>query len=224
MQKAIYKITNLLNNKIYIGQTIHPNKRWWEHNQKANTYADNYPIHLAIAKYGKDNFSFEILEWTEDYDNRERELIKEYNSLVPYGYNLIEGGHSPILVGEEHPRNKVSNKILPLIIKDLQDNILTEREIAKKYHLTDKIIGDINQGTTHIIPNLQYPLRKRTGIQKLTQEQVIEIKKLLKTTNKSYTEIATMFNVTKGNISQINAGRTFKDKNEVYPIRRNSKL
>ena len=61
MEKAIYKITNLQNNKVYIGQTIHPDKRWWEHCQRARTHTDQYPIHLAIFKYGPDNFKMEIL-------------------------------------------------------------------------------------------------------------------------------------------------------------------
>ena len=54
---------------------MHPEKRWWEHRQRAKTHYDNYPIHLAIDKYGEENFEFKVLEWSEDYDNRERELI-----------------------------------------------------------------------------------------------------------------------------------------------------
>lgn len=97
--KAIYKITNLLNNKVYIGQSVHPEKRWWEHKQRAKTNYDDYPIHLAIAKYGEENFSFKILEWTEDYNNEEKRLIKKYNSLSPNGYNILEGGSNPVMYG-----------------------------------------------------------------------------------------------------------------------------
>ena len=35
MEKAIYKITNLINGKVYIGQSIHPERRWIEHKQRA---------------------------------------------------------------------------------------------------------------------------------------------------------------------------------------------
>ncbi len=120
MIKAIYKITNLLNNKIYIGQSIHPGKRWKEHQQHARARDDNYPIHLAINKYGANNFSFEILEWTEDYDNEEKRLINYFNSLVPCGYNIIEGGHSPIMIGECNPRNTISNENVLNVIKELK--------------------------------------------------------------------------------------------------------
>lgn len=220
MIKALYKITNLINNKIYIGQTVHPEKRWWEHRQRAKTHYDDYPIHLAISKYGEDNFTFEVLEWTDDYDNRERELIKEYNSLSPNGYNLIDGGPSPIMYGEDHPRNKVKNNDVPLIIQDLKNNKLSDREIAIKYNLTDKIIADINHGYTHKIEGESYPIRIKKGQQKLTETQAEEIKHLLKTTNLSYQVIANKYNVTKGNIYQINRGTNFyRDKDE-YPIRR----
>lgn len=37
MEKAIYQITNNVNNKIYIGQSVHPIKRWWEHCQRAKS-------------------------------------------------------------------------------------------------------------------------------------------------------------------------------------------
>lgn len=220
MIKAIYKITNLINNKIYIGQTIHPDKRWWEHCNRAHTHYDDYPIHLAIEKYGEDNFQFEVLEWTENYDNREKELIKQFNSLVPNGYNLIEGGPSPIMCGEAHPRNKVKDIDLPLIIMDLKNNKLSDRDIAKKYNLTDKIIADINHGYTHKVDNENYPLRKRRGSQKLTEEEAEEIKNLLKTTTLSYQTIADKYKVSKGNIYQINRGSNFYRDKDSYPIRR----
>ena len=220
MEKAIYKITNNINKKIYIGQSLHPQKRWWEHCQRAKENIDSYPIHLAIKKYGKENFSFEVLEWTEDYDNRERELILFYNSLSPNGYNIIPGGHSPIMYGEDHPRNTLPNKQIYNIINELKENSLTDREIALKYNTTDKIISDINHGRTHRIEGTEYPIRKRSGVQKLKEEEVKEIKRLLAETSISYSKIGKIFNVTKGTIYHINSGRTFVDKNMEYPIRR----
>lgn len=217
--KAIYKITNLLNNKVYIGQSVHPEKRWWEHKQRARTNYDNYPIHLAITKYGEENFSFEILEWTKDYDNEEKRLINEYNSLSPNGYNILEGGSNPVMYGQNHPRNKVQDKDLPFIIQDLKENKLSDKEIAKKYNLTDKIIADINHGYSHKIKNEKYPIRIKKGSQKLTEKQAEEIKNLLKTTTLSYQKIADMYNVTKGNIYQINRGTNFKREKNTYPIR-----
>ena len=220
MEKALYKITNLINGKVYIGQSIHPDKRWWEHRNKAKKNFDKYPIHLAISKYGEKNFSFKILEWSEDYDNREKELIQEYNSISPNGYNVAIGGSSILLKGENHPRNTVTDENLYRVIEDLRNGKLTDRAIAKKYSLTDKIIADINHGYSHRLNDISYPIREKRGRQKLTKEQVNEIKILLKTTSLSYTQIAKQFGVTKSNIYHINTGRTFKNSEEEYPIRR----
>lgn len=219
MIKAIYKITNLINNKIYIGQTVHPEKRWWEHQQRAKTHYDNYPIHLAINKYGAENFSFEILEWTEQFDDEEERLIKEYNSLSPNGYNLIEGGYSPIMKGENHPRNTISNKDVLIIIQALKENKLSDRELAIQYDVSDKVIADINHGYSHRQENEIYPIRIKKGRQYLSEEQVKEIKELLINSQFSFTEIAEQYNTTKINISQINNGRSFNRFGWTYPLR-----
>ena len=54
-KKFLYKITNLINGKIYIGQTIHPEKRWWEHKNRAKNNYDNF-INL-LDKFPIDTFS-----------------------------------------------------------------------------------------------------------------------------------------------------------------------
>ena len=87
---GIYKITNKLNGKVYIGQSIHIKTRWIQHiNAK-----DNFAIHNAIKKYGEENFKFEVLlecpaEMLNDW---ERDMIALYDCISPNGYNLTEGG------------------------------------------------------------------------------------------------------------------------------------
>ena len=89
---GIYKITNKINNKIYIGQSIDIERRWWEHKHDDN---HNSLIHLAIKKYGEKNFTFEIIEECNQnqLDEREQYWIKTYNSFEE-GYNLTRGGNS----------------------------------------------------------------------------------------------------------------------------------
>lgn len=219
MIKAIYKITNKINGKIYIGQSIRPKTRWWEHCQSAKNQRDNYPIHQAIYKYGEENFTFEILEWTANYDDREAELIGYYNSITPNGYNVMTGGPSPVMVGENNPRNTITDNAVSLIIEDLKDNMLTDREIARKYGTTDKIIADINHGRTHRVDKEQYPIRIKKGRQKLSEQEANQIKNLLLNSDLTFSEIAAIFKTTKNNISQINNGRNFKRDRDIYPIR-----
>ena len=58
MSCGIYKIENLINGKVYIGQSIEIERRFKKH----LTAKDNTVIHKAIRKYGKENFSLQILE------------------------------------------------------------------------------------------------------------------------------------------------------------------
>lgn len=98
---GIYKITNLINGKVYIGQSINIQKRLNEHKYKAFNEGDNSyncAIHNAFRKYGIENFEFEILEETkqECLDEREIFYIEKYNSLSPNGYNIRFGGQRSI--------------------------------------------------------------------------------------------------------------------------------
>lgn len=89
----IYKFLNKLNNKIYIGQSVNPEKRKLEHiygRKTNNTYFDK-----ALKKYGIENFDFEIIDQANsqrEIDIKEREYITKYNSLKPNGYNILKGG------------------------------------------------------------------------------------------------------------------------------------
>lgn len=91
----IYKITNSLNNKCYIGQTKrNPQLRWYEHKYYANkgvTYKS--ALYNAVQKYGIDCFSFKILEEIENdmLDEREMYYINMFDSFYN-GYNNTSGG------------------------------------------------------------------------------------------------------------------------------------
>lgn len=88
---VIYLITNLVNGKKYVGQTTqeNPMKRIINHRYT------NYPIGRAMRKYGYENFSIDYIhecDSLEELNECERKSISEYNSLIPNGYNITEGG------------------------------------------------------------------------------------------------------------------------------------
>lgn len=94
---GIYIIKNDINNKVYIGQSINIHKRIQEHFWKSECSKDasyNSALHCAIRKYGKEHFYYEILEECDAslLDEREKEYIKQYNSISPNGYNILSGG------------------------------------------------------------------------------------------------------------------------------------
>ena len=76
--KGIYKFTNLVNGKIYIGQSIHLSIRY---NQHKNRYDDendseySHSFHSAIRKYGWNNFQYEVLVNNDDLSLEERYII-----------------------------------------------------------------------------------------------------------------------------------------------------
>jgi group I intron endonuclease len=93
----MYKITNLLNNKIYIGQTINPSKRWSGHKNQAKSDRPKQIISVAMKKYGIENFIFEIIAICtsyEDANSTEAILISQYNCIASNGYNLSLGGET----------------------------------------------------------------------------------------------------------------------------------
>lgn len=106
MSSGIYKITNKLNNKCYIGKSNNIENRFNYH--KNNYKCDkewNKTLYKAFRKYGIENFNFEIIENIQDYDNinndREKYWISFYDSYNN-GYNETLGGDGEITV--ENPR------------------------------------------------------------------------------------------------------------------------
>ena len=95
MRGFIYKITNTINGKSYIGQTIQNVKeRFYQHCAiKCSKVVSNMAIHRAIKKYGKSNFTVEVIEEIDsaNLNDRERYWIKYYNSYNN-GYNSTKGG------------------------------------------------------------------------------------------------------------------------------------
>ena len=99
MRGFIYKITNKVNGKSYIGQTIQSVKeRFYQHcATKCSQAILNMVIHKAITKYGKSNFTIEVIEEVEstNLNDRERYWIRYYDSYNN-GYNSTEGGQDGI--------------------------------------------------------------------------------------------------------------------------------
>ena len=94
----IYKHTNLINNKIYIGQTCQkPENRW---GIEGKNYINNSEFYNDIKKYGWNNFSHEILYSNlslKEADQIEIDLIKKYDSTnKDKGYNRDKGGHNSL--------------------------------------------------------------------------------------------------------------------------------
>ncbi len=97
---GIYRITNLINGKCYIGQSIDIEKRWEEH-KTIYRYprCSHYHIYRAFCKYGIENFSFSVIEECEQslLNEREKFWIAYYDSFK-HGYNMTIGGDGAELI------------------------------------------------------------------------------------------------------------------------------
>lgn len=93
---CIYKATNKINGKSYIGQAVNFKKRQYEHlHVRDNRHDPNSIFHTALDKYGNENFDWEILAEIpgKEFANAfEIEMIRKYGTYKPRGYNLTKGG------------------------------------------------------------------------------------------------------------------------------------
>ena len=89
----IYKITNDINNKIYIGKTeFSIEKRFKEHcADSQKDFKEKRPLYSAMKKYGTEHFHVSLIEETDRPEERETYWIKQYNSYSN-GYNATLGG------------------------------------------------------------------------------------------------------------------------------------
>lgn len=162
MSCGIYKITNLKNNKSYIGQSIYIEKRW--SNEKAsskNPNDKNYNTALskALRKHGIENFNFKILEICDKEDLSEREIhyIDLYNSYFN-GYNETSGGE-----GVPNISFKLTQKDIDEIYDLLLNSDLSQKEIAEKFNVGKDVISTINHGKSRRQINYTYPLRDNSN-------------------------------------------------------------
>ena len=95
----IYKITNDINDKIYIGKTelADPYKRWKEHLKDYKKHrCEKRPLYSAMNKYGEEHFHFEVIEETDIAEEREQYWINKLRTYVGFkdcnGYNATLGG------------------------------------------------------------------------------------------------------------------------------------
>ena len=150
---GIYRITNLTNGKSYVGQSVHIERRWTEHCLPSA----NSLIAKAIQKYGKEQFTFQVIEecMPEQLDEKEEYYISHYNTVVPNGYNVMDwvDGHATYF--------NIDKEVLENLFNDIQNSEMSFDTIGEKYDLSRRTIIRINQGHTHFCKEKDYPLRKK---------------------------------------------------------------
>lgn len=145
MTCGIYKITNTINGKMYIGQSVNIEKRWKVH--KYMRYNDmNNKLYRAMNKHGFDNFVFSIIcEVPKSaLDEYEISYIKYYDT-VDNGYNIKHGGQGEryYIQTEEHKKKnsealKINNPMFDPIVKERWKNAITSEEYKEKQSIIQR--------------------------------------------------------------------------------------
>ena len=191
MKGFIYKITNTINGKSYIGQTIQNVKeRFYQHcATKCSKAVLDMAIHRAIKKYGKSNFTVEVIEEVDstNLNDRERYWIKYYDSYNN-GYNSTKGGQDGCKP-----------------FKDLDvESIIKEYNTGKSLRTLGTIFKVDKQTIKDLLIRHNVKLRT-TRTYKLSQEDREEILEEF-TSGLSRKEIMTKWNISKSYVSQLITG------------------
>lgn len=234
----IYKATNIVNGKMYIGKTVGDlQRRKRQHKHDAINFNDNYIFHKAIRKYGWENFKWKTIEKCnndEELRLRESYWISYYRTYIGFencnGYNMTLGGEgqagriysdkSKKKMSKSHLGRKLPKEQREKIGKSNKGRIVTE-ETKEKIRKAQK--GKLRPQTSG----------DNSPVAKLTSENVILIKQMLM---KGYSQrkIAKEFNVSRNTITFIQKGKTWKnvevegfipfDKNQTGSNNVNAKL
>jgi group I intron endonuclease len=147
----IYLIKNIVNNKVYVGQTINPLKRRKYGHIADSNRGKNTKISRAMKKYGKDNFVFsELISCNNSDELNEMELyfINEYKSIDDsYGYNIKIGGECGFKVSEETKiKISIASKKAAQRAKDNGGHWLSGRKHSEeeKAHLSKILSSELN--------------------------------------------------------------------------------
>lgn len=216
----IYKVTNNVSGKIYIGKTKRKIRdRWLEHIRDAKNYPfKNIPLHKAIIKYGAENFRIETIETNipeEELNYKEKYYIKKFNSTnSSIGYNATVGGDGGMV------SSKLSEKDvneIKMILSD-EENITSLNKIAKQFNVTITTIRAVNDGKAWFDNSLSYPIRKydskTLGIDRKIYKKIVND---LLNSDLQINEIAKNNDVNTSCVYDINYGRNcYNGENNYY--------
>jgi group I intron endonuclease len=119
MKYKIYKIINIVNNKIYIGQTTKTLKERFDKHTSTRNISD-LPLYTDMVKFGIENFKIELIETTDDPSKMEAYYIKHFESYKrDIGYNVSKGMGNKNYFDEEiielYKKTKNANEVARIV-------------------------------------------------------------------------------------------------------------
>lgn len=144
----VYKITNLITNKVYIGITNQGAEIRFGHHLYEARSGSPFPIHNSMRKYGNENFKLEVIDTCDNYEdlkNKEKYWISFYNSKDrATGYNLTEGGDGTFgRLHSEETKEKIRQKAIGRKISDETKAKMSKARKGRK--ASEKTLAKINE-------------------------------------------------------------------------------
>lgn len=169
MTIGIYKIENLVNGKIYVGQSIDIERRWKQHSQELRSNRHfNYHLQNSWNKHGGDNFLFDILDECseENLNSKESCWINKLDSLNKNkGYNMTD--ICGVTKQTQEVRDKISKARIGMKFSDEhRENIRQARLGTKSSEATKAKLSEIHKNQ---------PIGEEAYASKLTGKQAKEI-------------------------------------------------
>lgn len=164
----IYKVTNKVNGKVYIGQTIRTlEQRKWQHLDAAKNGCKTH-FYNAIRKYGEENFVFEIIDEASsvsELNELERYYIAKFDT-IKNGYNMVDGGNNNVMflddVKQKHLESMRSAETRAKISKTLKqyrkEHPWTEEQKRK---FAESKYGNKNFAGYHLTPEHREAINKK---------------------------------------------------------------
>lgn len=198
---SLYGIFNKINGKVYIGITNNVKRRWQEHKKHSKNITKNsYAVHLAINKYGLQNFIYKIIEILPNLDvanTREMEWIAFLKEERCQLYNETDGGdgtkgHGHSWTEEQKQKASVRNSGSGNPMYGVQ------------------LFGEANGNFgKEMKPHVKEELLKHR--RKLSDEQIKEIISLFKTGNYTQTQLSKQFSISLSQIHRIVHNQSWSD-------------
>ena len=161
----IYKITNQINQKVYIGKILETiQSRWSDHRRDyKKSRCETRPLYDAMNKYGIENFTIEEIEKCDDeiLSEREKFWIEKYNSYIgsinSNGYNATLGGDGKAYITSDLKENIIQ------LYKKYQNIRLVAEELHICYDTVSKILHNNNITTPNVIINKVQAIDPKTN-------------------------------------------------------------
>lgn len=160
---GIYSIKNIINGKLYIGQSRDIDNRWFQHkNSLKNNTHRNIHLQNAYNKYGENAFAYNIIEVILDekeLNSKEKIYIKHcQTNNIKYGYNLTEGGEGYSINQEVKDKISISKRgnCSSLSIEEVRKIkmalycLMDRKEICNMFNINEKVLTQIAIGKSFV--------------------------------------------------------------------------